>query len=79
MSPKAKTEKLISDALGLPREVRAFLAEKLLESLDFEESFEVSPEWRHEIERRCAELDTGAKDHIPGEQVMRDARNALKQ
>lgn len=75
MSPE--TYKLISDALDLPREARAFLAEKLLESLDFEESFEISPEWHREIERRCAELDRGDRELIPGDQVMRDARKVL--
>jgi putative addiction module component (TIGR02574 family) len=57
MSPKL--EKLITEALQLPREARAFIAEKLLESLDFDEAFEVSPEWKDEIRRRCQELDEG--------------------
>jgi putative addiction module component (TIGR02574 family) len=68
MSPKA--EKLVTEALQLSREARAFIAEKLLESLDFDEAFEVSPEWRDEIHRRCQELDEGRVSLVPGEQVF---------
>ncbi len=64
MSPE--TEKLLNEALRLPTEARALLAEKLLESLDYEEPFEVSPEWRAEIQRRCLELDEGKEELIPG-------------
>jgi hypothetical protein len=35
----ATVEQLASEALQLPREARALLAEKLLESLDLEEPF----------------------------------------
>ncbi|MBM4081611.1 MAG: addiction module protein, partial [Planctomycetes bacterium] len=45
------TGKIVEEALRLPRESRALLAEKLLERLDDEE-FEVSPEWMDEIRRR---------------------------
>lgn len=68
MSPKA--EKLVTEAMQLPKEARAFMAEKLLESLDFDEAFEVSPEWRHEIRRRSQELDEGRVSLVPGEQVF---------
>jgi putative addiction module component (TIGR02574 family) len=68
MSPR--TERLLTDALHLPREVRAFLAEKLLESLDSEEGFEVTAEWQQEIRRRCQELDEGKTRLIPGDEVI---------
>jgi len=68
MSPK--TEKLAADALKLPREQRAFLAEKLLESLDYDEPFEMSPKWKEEIARRCRELDAGTIELIPGDRVF---------
>ena len=50
VSPNAET--VLATALRLPREERALLAEKLLESLDEVETFEVSDEWRREIRRR---------------------------
>jgi len=54
-----KTESIIEEVLHLPRESRALLAEKLLESLDHEETFVVSPEWMDEIRKRCREIDAG--------------------
>ncbi len=76
MSPKA--ESIMKEALELPREVRALLAEKLLESLDFEEPFEVSSEWREEIARRCREIDAGTANLIPGDQVLKEASGGLE-
>ena len=75
MSPR--TEKLAAELLDLPREDRAFLAEKLLESLDFDEAFPISPEWKAEIARRCRELDEGTAELIPGEQVFDEVIKAL--
>jgi hypothetical protein len=39
-----KAGRVVKEALGLPRAARAFVAEKLLESLDFDESFTLRPE-----------------------------------
>jgi len=75
MSPE--TENVIKQALQLPREARALVAEKLLESLDFEEPFEVSSEWREEIARRCREIDQGTVELIPGEDVLKEAAKEL--
>jgi len=76
MSPK--TESIVKEALLLPREARAFLAEKLLESLDLEEPFEISGEWKAEIARRCREIDDGTAELIPGERVLREAAEGLE-
>ena len=75
MSPE--TENVIRQALQLPREARALLAERLLESLDFEEPFEVSSEWKEEIARRCREIDEGTVELIPGEDVLKEAAKEL--
>jgi len=50
-------KKLIHDTLKLPYELRAYLAEKLLESLDTGEGFKISKEWKQEIEQRCLDID----------------------
>lgn len=55
-----KTDGLIDELLRLPRESRALLAEKLLESLDRDEDHELSPEWLDEVKRRCREIDAQA-------------------
>jgi putative addiction module component (TIGR02574 family) len=75
MSPE--TEGIIKRVLQLPREARALIAEKLLESLDFEEPFEISSEWQEEIARRCREIDEGVVTLIPGEEVLKEAGEGL--
>ncbi len=76
MSPN--TENIINKALQLPRDARALIAEKLLESLDYEEPFELSAEWKEEIERRCKEIDNGTVALIPGNQVLKEATARLE-
>jgi putative addiction module component (TIGR02574 family) len=76
MSPN--TENIINKALQLPRDARALIAEKLLESLDYEEPFELSTEWKDEIQRRCQEIDNGTVELIPGSQVLKEATARLK-
>ena len=66
----AATAKLIDEVLQLPREARAFLAEKLLETLDYDESFPVSPDWMSEIKRRCREIDEGKARLVSAEEVF---------
>lgn len=63
-------EKLVAEALGLPREARAFVAEKLIESLDVTVGSELSPAWREEIRKRCREVDEGLVK-------LRDAEDAF--
>ncbi len=65
-----KVRDIIDEALTLPSNGRAYVAEVLLESLDFEEDFPVDDAWRAEIEKRCREIDTGEVELIPGEQAM---------
>jgi putative addiction module component (TIGR02574 family) len=76
MSPE--TESVMKEALQLPREARALIAEKLLESLDFEEPFEVSSEWKEEIARRCREIDDGVVTLIAGDKVLKEATEGLR-
>ena len=71
MSPKIKS--VMNNALQLPKGARALIAEKLLESLDFEEPFDLSDKWKEEIDRRCQEIDDGTVTLIPGEQVIKGA------
>lgn len=76
MSPK--TESIIRDILRLPKDVRALIAERVLESLDYEEPFELSEEWQKALARRCQEIDSGDVQLIPGEQVISEASARLK-
>ena len=71
-------EKIIAEALQLPAQLRALVAERLIESLDLEESGELTPEWREEIARRCREIDEGIVELIPAETALARAYAALQ-
>lgn len=53
-------EKIMTDAMKLPPELRAFVAEKLIESLDIADAPALPEKWKKEIRRRCVEIDRGA-------------------
>ncbi len=68
---------LADEALALPTESRAYLAEKLLETLDFEDDFKVSDAWKAEARKRCHELDEGVVQSIPAEVVFGEIRKSI--
>jgi len=57
---------------------RAFVAERLIESLDAADDGELSPEWREEIRRRCREIDEGLVDLRDAADVFAKAYEALE-
>lgn len=63
------TNELFQRALSLKEDERAALASLLLESLDMEVEKGVEAAWLEEVERRMAELDSGAAKGIPWEDV----------
>lgn len=71
-------KQITEQAFQLPASARELLAEALVESLDNEESFELSAAWREEIEKRCAELDAGLTQLVPAEQVLAKLRSHYK-
>lgn len=58
--------------------MRAFIAEKLLESLDYEEPFDLSSEWKDEISKRCRQIDGGQVQLISGDKVFTEAAKRLQ-
>jgi putative addiction module component (TIGR02574 family) len=60
---------LFERASALSEEERATLAGLLIESLESEVDPDVEEAWRLEIERRVAELDSGAVETVPWEVV----------
>ncbi len=56
---------ILKDALALPAEARAALADSLLHSLDTEVDEDAEAEWRREIARRITELDSKAVSAVP--------------
>jgi putative addiction module component (TIGR02574 family) len=62
---------LLTEAMKLPPEARAALAGSLLESLDTQVDADAEAAWSAEIERRLREVDQGAVQLIPWEEVRR--------
>jgi putative addiction module component (TIGR02574 family) len=69
-------EKLEAEALKLEPGERAALAQRLLASL--EEDTEIEEAWAQEVERRIAEVESGAVQLIPIEEALARVRAALK-
>ena len=70
-------ERVVADALGLPPALRAFVAEKPIESLDAPDSPPLSAKWKKEVRRRCAELDRGTVAVRDAEAVFAKAYAAI--
>ncbi len=64
--------------LGLPRSERAFLADRLLSSLDGEALSDVDATWVAEAERRYQEYENGQRKSIPASQVFAEADQLIK-
>ena len=73
---ETQIEKLEAEALKLAPGERAALAQRLLASL--EEDAEIEEAWAVEIERRIAEVESGAVQVIPIEEALARVRAALK-
>lgn len=71
---KGNAKKVLEEAMQLEPGSRAMIAETLLESLDFEEDFDVSQAWREEIQRRCEQIDRGEVELIDSDMVMAELR-----
>ena len=68
---------LLKQALALPPEARAALAGSLLESLDDTVDESAEDEWRQEIARRIAELDSGKVKPVPWAEARRQISSLI--
>ena len=73
---ETQLEILESEALKLTIGERAALAQRLLASLD--KDAEIEDAWAAEIERRIAEVESGAVQVIPIAEALARVRAALK-
>lgn len=71
-------DELSARAKTLSAEDRARLAEELLESLQGEADADAEAAWDLEIERRVAEIESGAARLIPAEEVHAEARRLIR-
>jgi hypothetical protein len=71
-------EQLAEQAMALPTESRARLADRLVESLDLEELGPVDRLWTAEAIRRRDEVRAGRVQTIRGEDALRKVRDSLR-
>ncbi len=72
-------KKLSDEIMLLPREIRAELVDRLLESLNVPTQAEIARLWAEESEKRVKEYDEGKIETVNGEQVFKEIRNQLGQ
>lgn len=70
-------EQLAAEALTLPSEERALLADRIVESLDAAALNHLDELWAAEAQRRLAEVRSGRVQTIPGEEAAARVRRAL--
>jgi len=71
-----RVEALEAEAMRLPAEERARLAERLLASLS--EDTAIDDVWATEVERRIAEIESGRGQLSPAADVISRARTSVK-
>ena len=72
------TETLSREALSLPAQARAALAEQLLSSLDSLSEAEIAQLWLHEAARRAEDIDRGTTKRVSSDEVNAQAKALLK-
>lgn len=77
MATTTRADKVMAEALELPLTLRAYVAEKLIESLDVDEAPPLSAEWREEIRRRCEEMDRMEVELLDADEVFARAHARL--
>jgi len=67
----------VAEVLALPEEDRAFLARKLIASLDTTMDADAETQWHEVIDRRSREIKEGKVNCRPVQQVVQDIRKKL--
>lgn len=70
-------EQIADEALAMPSEARALLADRLVESLDPAEDGYIRQLWMREARRRVDEVRRGEVVTIPAEVVIANVRQAI--
>lgn len=70
-------DQITEEAIKLPADARALLADKLVQSLESEDADELQRLWSAEAIRRRDEIRSGHVQPIPGEQVIEEVRRLV--
>jgi hypothetical protein len=71
-------EQLTEEILSLPSASRAILADKLVESLEFDTDSTIQSMWITEATRRRDEVRDGLAQPIPGEEALAEVRRLIE-
>ena len=71
-------EQLVEQAMSLPGESRARLADLLVESLDADALTEIDRLWLSEAKRRRDEVRSGKVKTIPRDEALQSVRDSLR-
>ncbi|NEN99105.1 MAG: addiction module protein [Moorea sp. SIO1F2] len=71
-------DQVMKEALSLPSAWRALLAEKLVESLEFDVDDNLQTLWVGEAKKRRDEIRSGMVQPIPGEEGLARVRRLLE-
>ncbi len=71
-------EQLTEELLALPSVSRALLAEKLVESLEFDTDPTVQAAWINEAKKRRDRIRDGSVQPIPGAEALAQVRRLLE-
>ncbi|KJV06357.1 addiction module protein [Methylocucumis oryzae] len=72
-------EQISEEALALPSEARALLADRLVESLDPAEDGYIQQLWSAEVRRRRDDARYGRVQTIPGDEALKRVRRVFAQ
>jgi len=72
-------EQIAAEALSLPTEKRAELADRIVESLDAAELNRIDKLWAAESRRRLEEILQGKIETIPGDEALARARRVANE
>lgn len=70
-------EQIVDEALALPSEARALLADRLVESLDPAEDGYIRQLWMREARRRIDEVRRGEVKTVPADEAFAQVRQAI--
>ena len=69
---------ILEAALKLDPQLRAEVAQEILESLENSSYGELSPAWEAELDRRVKEIEEGRVEVIPAEEVFAEIETSLR-
>jgi hypothetical protein len=70
-------DRLTAEILSLPSASRAILADKLIESLEFDIDTSIQSAWSSEAKKRRDEVRDGSVRVIPGDDALAQVRNSI--